>query len=134
MRGLFVDTSFFVAFLNPSDRDHGIAADYMDDFPGRLITTSLVLIELGNFVCAMRHRRLLAPLVTRIRRDKRFLLLAAKRQLFNAALAEYDARPDQHWSFTDCASFTVMRRFKLTQALTTDHHFEQAGFIALLRR
>jgi hypothetical protein len=29
-------------------------------------------------------------------------------------------------------SFVVMRELKLSQALTTDHHFAQAGFEALL--
>jgi predicted nucleic acid-binding protein len=39
---------------------------------------------------------------------------------------------DHDCSFTDCASFVVMRELRLSQALTTDHHFPQAGFEALL--
>jgi predicted nucleic acid-binding protein len=34
---------------------------------------------------------------------------------------------------TDCISFVVMRQENLTEALTTDRHFEQAGFRAALR-
>ena len=44
------------------------------------------------------------------------------------------ARPDKQWSLVDCASFVVMRSRKITRAFTTDHHFEQAGFVVELRR
>jgi hypothetical protein len=39
---------------------------------------------------------------------------------------------DKEWGLTDCISFVVMKERKLTDALTTDHHFEQAGFKSLL--
>ena len=35
-------------------------------------------------------------------------------------------------SLTDCISFVVMKQYDLHEALTADHHFEQAGFRALL--
>jgi predicted nucleic acid-binding protein len=52
--------------------------------------------------------------------------------LFDAGLELYSRRPDKEWSLTDCISFVVMEEHGLTEALTTDHHFEQAGFTALL--
>lgn len=42
-------------------------------------------------------------------------------------------RPDKLWSWVNCASFVVMRERQITAALTTDHHFEQAGFSRLLK-
>jgi hypothetical protein len=48
-------------------------------------------------------------------------------------LALYAARPDKEWSLTDCVSFLVMQDHGVTEALTADHHFEQAGFVALLK-
>lgn len=45
----------------------------------------------------------------------------------------YEQRRDKQWSLTDCISFVVMKREGLTEALTGDHHFEQAGFVALLK-
>lgn len=44
----------------------------------------------------------------------------------------YGQRLDQDWELTDCTSFVVMNRENITQAFTSNHHFEQAGFIKLL--
>ena len=44
----------------------------------------------------------------------------------------FSARRDPEWSLTDCISFAAMRAWDLTEALTADHHFGQAGFKVLL--
>ncbi len=44
-----------------------------------------------------------------------------------------NARPDRDWSLSDCTSFVIMGARDLTDALTGDHHFEQAGFVAMLK-
>jgi len=49
-----------------------------------------------------------------------------------AAVALYSSRPDKDWGVTDCASFVTMKDRAITEALTVDRHFEQAGFCALL--
>jgi predicted nucleic acid-binding protein len=43
------------------------------------------------------------------------------------------SRPDKDWSLTDCISFVVMENQDITEALTADRHFVQAGFTALLK-
>ncbi|CAK8719678.1 MAG: hypothetical protein CDV28_101194 [Candidatus Electronema aureum] len=45
----------------------------------------------------------------------------------------YQQRTDKDWSLVDCASFVLMKQRSITKALTTDHHFEQAGFLRLLK-
>jgi predicted nucleic acid-binding protein len=35
--------------------------------------------------------------------------------------------------FADCTSFDLMQERAVTEALSADHHFEQAGFVALLK-
>jgi hypothetical protein len=42
-------------------------------------------------------------------------------------------RADKNYSLTDCISMQTMRREGITEALTTDKHFEQEGFRALFR-
>ena len=53
--------------------------------------------------------------------------------LWNEALELYHQHRDKQWTLTDCASFIVMRERGITEALTGDRHFEQAGFVALLK-
>ena len=50
-----------------------------------------------------------------------------------AGLELYRARPDKHYSLTDCISMQTMRKEGITEALTNDPHFEQEGFLALFR-
>ena len=54
-------------------------------------------------------------------------------QLFEQGLNLYESRPDKKWGLVDCLSFIVMEQQKLIDAVTSDIHFIQAGFRALLR-
>jgi len=51
---------------------------------------------------------------------------------FEHARAFFRRHSDHGYSFTDCTSFVVMRELRLTEALTSDRHFVEAGFRALL--
>lgn len=53
--------------------------------------------------------------------------------VYQAGFDLFAARPDKAWSLTDCISFGVMRERGLSDALTADHHFEQAGFRAVFK-
>jgi predicted nucleic acid-binding protein len=60
-------------------------------------------------------------------------LIEASSATFSDGLKLYDQRPDKQWTLTDCTSFEIMRNHGVTEALTADHHFEQAGFVALMK-
>ena len=60
-------------------------------------------------------------------------IIPADATLYQAGVDLYGQRSDKDWSLTDCISFVVMRQRGIVEALTGDHHFEQAGLIALLK-
>ena len=133
MSVLLADTPFFVAYLNARDERHSLAVKWMGDPSQRIVTTEWVLAELGNFLAEGPNRRLLGPLVRALSAEQRMEIVPADHASFLDTLNLYVRRPDKSWSFTDCASFRLMKARKIREALTTDHHFEQAGFTALLR-
>ncbi len=66
--------------------------------------------------------------------EDRFEIVTANDESFGRGLELFVRRPDKEWSFTDCVSFDVMKDREITDALTADHHFEQAGFTLLLKK
>ena len=68
-----------------------------------------------------------------LEKDLKIEIVPISEPLYTQALHLYRQRPDKEWGITDCISFIVMQNRDLTEALTTDEHFQQAGFRALLR-
>jgi predicted nucleic acid-binding protein len=136
MKAVFADTSYWIALLNPDDRLHDKATLLSEAIgSARVITSEMVLTEFLND-CSKRGmilRRLAVSLVTRLRQKADVLIVAQSSFHFHEALTLYAARGDKKWGLTDCSSIRIMQRERLTQALTHDRHFEQAGFLALLR-
>jgi hypothetical protein len=133
MSEVFADTSFYIAFVNPRDGRHVAAMDFVQRFRGRSVTTEYVLVEVGNCLARSGDRSVFVDLMRDLRADRNTTILPANHALFEAGLAVYARRGDKAWSMTDCVSFVVMKQHRLTEGLTADHHFEQAGFKALLR-
>ena len=72
-------------------------------------------------------------MVEAIMNNPQVTVVPISRRTFIRSLALYKARPDKGYSLTDCSSMLLMRERRLSEALTTDRHFEQEGFVALLR-
>ena len=136
MRAVFADTSYWLALLISKDSLHRKARALSESLRNaRVITSEMVLAELLND-CSQRGaalRRAAAFMIRDLRRKVEVFIVPQSSIQFQEALSLYEQREDKHWSLTDCASFQIMRRDRMTQALTYDHHFEQAGFQALLR-
>ena len=97
------------------------------------MTTEYVLVEFVNLLSMPGRRRLAHSVVANARANPAIQVVPATAPLFDAGLALHAQRSDKSWSLTDCISFVVMQQRGMTEALTGDRHFEQAGFTALLR-
>jgi len=67
-----------------------------------------------------------------LRTDPDIEVVPVDAALFDRAVEIYGARPDKEWGLTDCISFIVIQERGLTQVVTTDKDFGQAGFTSLL--
>jgi predicted nucleic acid-binding protein len=133
MKRVFADTSFYLAALSPRDVVHATAVRVGGQIERPVLSTDFILLELGNALSAVRERALFSRLVPHLRLHPNVRIVPASRELLDRGFELFSRRADKDWSLTDCTSFVVMREEGLTDALTTDHHFEQAGFKALLR-
>lgn len=129
---VFIDTSYVLALKFHDDEFHQ-EAKAMAPTILQALTTEAVLIEIGNSLSRQGWRLHGVAAITDIRNDPGIKVVAVSTKLFERGYLLYSSRLDKNWSLTDCISFVVMQERGLTEALTTDHHFEQAGFCALLR-
>ena len=134
MKTVFADTFFWLAFVHPRDAWHQRARDFIDAYSGRIVTTDWVLMELGDALAGTAQGRTeFVSLRADLLSDQDFTIVKADPLLLEEAIRLYHARLDKEWSLTDCTSFVVMSREGILEALTGDHHFEQAGFVVLLK-
>ncbi|MCY2987324.1 MAG: PIN domain-containing protein [Planctomycetota bacterium] len=134
MTTVFADTFYFFALGNRHDSAHHKVVTFSRNYTGQLLTTGFVLTELADGCAGSAHRRAVAVQAVReLRNNSAVIIVPCSQELFYEGLDLFEQRPDKEWSLTDCISFVVMQRQGISEALTGDKHFEQAGFVALLR-
>ena len=136
MTELFLDTSFAIALTVPGDAFHAIAVQWAEKLRKEralLVTTQGILAEIGDSFSRPPHRVVGSKLLFSLQRDPQVLVLAVDDSIFTQACHLFADRVDKTWGLTDCISFSIMSERGITSALTTDRHFKQAGFRALLR-
>jgi uncharacterized protein len=131
---VFADTGYWVAVLSPKD-DWKEKATVASRNLGkvRIVTTEMVLDELLSALSRVPVRAMVTRGVAAIRKDPNIEVVPQTSLQFSEAFDAYRRMTDKEWSLTDCASFALMRERGLSEALAHDRHFEQAGFVALLR-
>jgi len=92
-----------------------------------------VILELADAMSAAAERKLTAELIEQLRADAKVRIVPLSEEMLWRGFDLYRKREDKEWSLTDCVSFVVMGEEGIREALTGDHHFEQAGFTALLK-
>jgi hypothetical protein len=136
MKSIFADAGYFIALLNPKDYLHAKAKSVSGELEQvRLITSEMVLAEVLAFYADKGHllRQAAADTTSQLCNNPNVTVVPQTSLQFRAALDLYRARSDKEWSLVDCASVLIMQSESIAEALTHDHHFEQAGFKALLR-
>ncbi len=128
---LFAGASFWIAISSRRDQFYANAIawrTYLLRSGRSVVTTEPVLWEWLNTLADSATRGIAAEGYRRCHRDERVEVIRADDRLSDAAISLFESRNDKSWSLTDCLSFVVMNEMKLTEALTADHHFRQAGF------
>lgn len=133
MSAVFADAFYFVARLNRHDQHHQRVVDFSRNFRARLLTTDCILTEVADALAKSQCRPRVRDFILHLRSSPACEIVPASRDLLDQALALYHQHGDKEWTLTDCSSFVVMRERGVQEALTQDHHFEQAGFTALLK-
>ena len=135
MNKFFLDAAYAVALSAVTDQYHKkaeILAIQIETDAIQLITTRAVILEIGNALARLRYRAAAIEILDSLEDDPNVEIIAISEGLYNRAMELYRQRPDKEWGITDCISFVVMQDYGLKEALTTDEHFKQAGFRALL--
>ncbi len=135
MKKVFADTSGWLAIVVKSDFSHEKAVQIYQELLAtncNFITHSGILLEIGNGLSGFNYRNTALKLKESIEKSSRIELIPLSDELIEAGWNLYAARPDKDWGIVDCISFIVMQKQNVTEALTADKHFEQAGFIKLL--
>ena len=131
---ILLDTSYVLAAVNPRDALHGRAVAWSNVIAEPLLVTEYVLWESVNYLSSPIDRPKAHAVAAQLRSSAGIEFVEASRELLNEGLQMHASRPDKAWSLTDCISIVLMEERSITRALAYDHHFEQAGFEALLRR
>ena len=135
MREVFLDTSYAIALSSEKDRFHNKALELADQIEAEksvLITTRPVLLEIGNALSGLRFRESGALLLDSLENDPNVGIVSLTDALYQQGVRFFRKRMDKEWGLVDCISFVVMSERNIFDALTTDDHFRQAGFRALL--
>jgi uncharacterized protein len=133
MKQVFIDTSYLLALSLSDDAHHDRALAWNRAIQVPLVTTEYVLVEYADGLAKAHLRSKAHRAITLLRSNPLVTIVPASTQALEKGLHLYISRHDKNWELTDCISFQTMHECGITDAATSDHHFEQAGFRALLR-
>ena len=128
MKRVFVDTSAWYAYVRADDPAHSAVKACLQDWEGRLVTSNFVFDETVTLIRARAGHASALRVGAALRNPGVVDLVRLDSEDEEDAWAFFQRHKDKAFSFTDCASFALMRRLRLHLAVSTDRHFRQAGF------
>jgi predicted nucleic acid-binding protein len=135
MNEIFLDAAYAIALSSPKDQYHErakIIAEQLEADGTQMITTRAVMLEIGNALSKQLYREAAIELLDSLEEDPNVEIIPLTENLYKRGFKLFQERNDKDWGITDCISFIVMKDRGINDALTTDIHFRQAGFNALL--
>jgi predicted nucleic acid-binding protein len=135
VKPVFIDTMGWACLLDRREAKHGATARLMAEWGQTrrpLVTTDYVVDETATLLLARRAAGVLGEFFECIEHSAALTLTPVGPGRFREACGYLLKHRDQGYSFTDVTSFIVMRELGMSDALTEDRHFEQAGFRRLL--
>jgi hypothetical protein len=136
---VFWDTAAFIALGNTRDDLHQAAikvSQQLAQAQAHVLTTDAVLIEVTNAFSKVPFRPIAWQLIEAVQASvalRAATIVHVDSELWQRGWQFHRARADKNWGLTDCISFVVMEDYGIGRAFTYDHHFEQAGFVRLLK-
>jgi uncharacterized protein len=132
---VFLDTSGLIATVVTDDQWHPYAEPIWYDLIRRktpLITTSLIINELGDALCSISQRARTVEFLDRLQNAPCVEIVHVTSALQDQGWQIFRSHSDKDWGITDCVSFAFMHQHEIQKAFTNDRHFEQAGFERLI--
>ena len=130
---LFLDTSGLLCIHDQSDFRNADAIDYFLKAK-KLLTTNYVITEFFPLSYSRgKNRKKSLSFIEDLLLLPRLELIWIDEDYHNQSVELLEKRLDKSYSLCDAVSFVLMKQRNLTEALTTDKHFEQEGFIKLLK-
>jgi hypothetical protein len=132
---IFLDTNGWLSLLNSTESMHAEADRFWREFVRSkrpFVLTDWVVAETGNGLARFSRKGQFRDALNRILQNPRGEIVFVDDVLMGLALDYFARYADKSWGLVDCASFVVMQQRGITEAFTSDRHFEQAGFACLL--
>ncbi len=133
---VLVDTAGFLALWDAADEHHRAAVGLQARLVRkrrRFLTTEYVVDETVTLLLLRHSHDAATDFLETIEASEAIRLEWINPDRFHAAARFFRKHSDKEWSFTDCVSFAIMHELRVRDAFTTDRHFKQAGFAALLK-
>lgn len=135
MTSLFLDTSYLIAVENADDQYHKTASKHWRDLlkssPRPLVSSSYVLVEVVTLLNNRGLHSKAVELGNSLLSSRLFNIVHVDEELFYEGWNYFQKYKDKTYSLTDCISFVLMKKLDITESLTFDKHFVQAGFVKL---
>ena len=136
IESVFVDSFAWIAAINKSDNYHEISIRILEELlnnHAKLITTNYVVVETINALSKVELRKTVIGFIDKLEKSPSVQIIKITDEIYNNAWTLYQQRMDKDWGITDCTSFEIMKMFNIKTAFTSDKHFEQAGYILVVK-